>query len=342
MGHDERMPLLLADRAHLTPPQRLYTYDELRGSGADPSERGWRRLRKGVYVEQSAYAALKPWERYATRVHALLKVQPSAVLCLEAAALIHGIPLFGETKDVHVYEPDATSSWRHGDVSIHASADEREVVEVAGIHVTSVTDTVADLARVVPPAQALAMVDAVISPVQGGTLRLDELRAHGADQQNRRGLKRRHWVWRNADARSESPGESVSRAVILWSGFEPPDLQRDFFYEGCNDRTDFHFPRTRAVAESDGWGKYDLDDPVAAEMHLREEKKREDRLRRNGHPMARWDLSDAWRVDPLCRALVQAGVRRAESPNIPYLATLHHTPRQLPARRRRPETGPAR
>ncbi len=337
LGHDEAMPLLLADRACLASPLRLHTYDELRMSGADPSSREWRRIRKGVYVERGPFERLQPWIRYAVRVHALLKARPDAVLCLESAAVVHGVPLFGETKDVHIYDPNRAKSWRHDDVSIHASADERVIVEVGGIRVTSLADTVSDLARVVAPAQALAMADAVISPAQGGMLRLDELRRCGADQQNRRGLIRRHWVWRNADARSESPGESVSRAVILWSGFEPPVLQHAFCYEGQNDRTDFYFPSCRAVGESDGWGKYDLDDAAAAERHLRDEKIREDRLRRNGHPMARWTLGEAWKIDPMCLALVQAGVRRVEPANLPFLSTLRRTPRQLPAHRRSPE-----
>lgn len=336
LGHDEAMPLLLADRARLSSPLRLHTYDELRMSGADPSSREWCRLRKGVYVERAPFERLQPWTRYAVRVHALLKAQPDAVLCLESAAVVHGVPLFGETKDVHIYDANRAKSWRHDDISVHASADEREIVEVGGIRVTSLADTISDLARVVPPAQALAMADAAISPAQGGTLRIDELRQRGADQQNRRGLIRRHWVWKNADARSESPGESVSRAVIRWSGFEPPVPQHDFYYEGEHDRTDFYFPSCRAVGESDGWGKYDFDDPDAAERHLRDEKIREDRLRRNGHPIARWTLGDAWKIDPMCLALVQAGVRRVDSADLPFLSTLRRTPRQLPARRRAP------
>ncbi|MFC7788915.1 hypothetical protein ACU045_08000 [Microbacterium sp. MAHUQ-60] len=323
------MPLLLSQRAFTSSPAPLYRFDELRTLGIDPRSGEWIRLRKGVYVERAPFAKLEPWRRYAVRVHAFVRTNPDAILCLESAAVIHGIPLFGEARDIHVFEPATTSTTRNNDVCFHTSADARMVEVIDGIRVTSIPDTVSDLARVLPPAKALAAADAAISAVQGGRFTIDDLRARGAHQQSRRGVRLREWVWEHADGRSESPGESVSRAVIRWSGFEAPVLQREFGYESAVDRTDFFFESCGVVGESDGWGKYDLSDPEAAEAHLRHEKRREDRLRRNGHPMARWTVSDAWKVDPLCRALFQAGVRRVQHPHAAFLATLHRSPREL-------------
>lgn len=290
----------------------------------------WMRLRKGVYVERASFAALAPWGRYVVRVHAFLRTHPDAVLCLESAAVLHGVPGFGEPKDIHVYDPDRGKSYRHADVVIHASSDPRDVEVVAGVAVTGLRDTVVDLARVVPPAHALAMADAVISPAQGGSLALDALRERSGEQQNQRGRARLRWLWENADRRAESPAESVSRAVILWSGFERPDLQREFDYEGCRDRPDFFFPSRGVVGEADGWGKYELGDPDAARTHLTAEKRREDRLRRNGHAVARWEMRDAWRVTPLCHALTAVGVPVVAPPQSGMLATLRSNPRQWP------------
>lgn len=323
------MPLLLSDRARVSSPLPLYRFDELRMLGIHPRAAEWMRLRKGVYVERSEFAKLEPWLRYTVRVHAFVLTNPTAILCLESAAVVHGIPLFGEAKDIHVFEPDGKSTTRNGDVCFHTSADPRVIERVNGIWATSIPDTVSDLARVLPPAKALAAADAAISPAQGGAFTIDELRSRGSHQQNRRGVRMREWVWEHADGRAESPGESVSRAVILWSGFETPELQREFRYESVVDRTDFFFASCGVVGESDGWGKYDLSDPEAAEQHLRREKIREDRLRRNGNPMARWTASDAWRIDPLCRALLQAGVRRVGHPHAAFLASLHRSPREL-------------
>lgn len=326
-GHHVRMPLLLADRAHLVSPLRLYSFDELRALGANSSEPRWKRLRKGVYVARERFEGSAPWLRYAVRVHAFLRTNPRAVLCLESAAVVHGTPLFGETEDIHVYDPEVNTSWRHGDVSIHASATAREIVSIGGIRVTSMVDTIVDLIRVVPPAQGLAMADAVLSPAQGGMLSIPELRERDSARASRRGIARLSWVCGSADGRAESPGESVSRAVIMWSGFERPDLQKTFSYEGHVDRTDFSFTSCRAVGESDGWGKYELDDSAKAAKHLRDEKRREDRLRRNGHPFARWDWRDAQLVEPLERALAGAGVPRVTSPDRALLATLRRHPR---------------
>ena len=289
----------------------------------------WLRLRKGVYVDRLDFEALPPWQRHAVRVHAFVRRHPGVVLCLESAAVFHGIPQFGETKDIHVYDPDRLTSTRHGDVVIHTSRDPRGLVEVAGVMVTSLGDTVADLARVVPPAHALAMADAAISPTQGGMLRLDDLRASLIRQQNQRGRARLRWVCEHADARSESVAESVSRAVIRWTGFEVPELQQKFFYDGHKDRVDFFFPSLGVLGTSDGWGKYALDDLEQAARHLRDEKRREDRLRRHGHPFARWEQRDAWQVDPMCRALVAAGVPRVAAQAPLMLATLRSNPRAL-------------
>ena len=151
---------------------------------------------------------------------------------------------------------------------------------------------------------------------------LVQLRDRARSQRTRRGNARLRWLWEHADGASESPGESVSRAVIGWAGFERPELQREFRYEGYLDRADFFFAKKRVIGESDGWQKYALHDPDAAARLLAEEKRREDRLRRNGHPFARWDLSDAWRVDPLVRALRATGMRPVRHPDAAFLATL--------------------
>lgn len=334
------MPLLLRDRAALRPPVALLTTAEARALGIPVSHAGSRyaRIRRGVYADARAVAALKPWEHYALRVHAFVLTHPGAVLCLESAAVLLGLPLFGECRDIHVYDPDRAASRRFGDVCVHTSADARTVVDIGGILVTSLLDTVCDLIRVLPPAQGLAVADAAISPAQGGPLRIDAIRDHATAQVGRRGTDNLEWVSNRADPRSESPGEALSRAVIEWSGFETPELQVTFIYEGVRDRTDFEFPSTRSLGESDGWGKYDLDDPAAAAQHLRNEKRREDRLRRGGHPFARWETLDAQRVDPMCRALVQAAVRIVRPRDLGRLATLRRSPRQLPAARRPAES----
>jgi hypothetical protein len=323
------MPLALADRATLVSPVPLVTRAEARARGIELDTSAYRRIRSGVYAPAKPYAELAAWDRYAARVHAFARTHPDAVLCLESAAVAHGLPRFGEARDIHVFDPGRAHSRRFGDVCVHTSTDPRSVERRGPLLVTSLLDTTVDLARVLPPAQALAVIDAAISSRQGGTERLEILRAYAAAQATSRGSAQLRRLWEQADGRSESPAESVSRAVISWCGYEVPELQPEFRYEGVVDRVDFLFRSVGAVGESDGWGKYELRDPETAAEHLREEKRREDRLRRHGHPFARWELADVWRIDPLCRALGAAGVPLVRPRETAMLATLHRRPREV-------------
>ena len=297
--------------------------------GHDVSSPRWRRVRHGVYVDRVAFDELSPWCKYAVRVHAFVRLHPDAVLCLESAAVPLGLPLFDEPRDIHVYDPARRASRRFGDVCVHTSADPREVIQVDGVFVTGLLDTTVDLARVLPPAFALAVADAAIAPAQGGTLTTESLRDHAAGQQNHRGVAQMRWLWAHADDRSESTGESISRAVIEWCGFPTPVLQVTFRYDGCTDRVDFLFEDTKTIGESDGWVKYRMEkDPERAAELLKDEKRREDRLRRRGHPFARWELRDVLRVTPLGDALYAASVRRVRPIQPGMLATLRDRRRQ--------------
>ena len=297
--------------------------------GHDPSAPQWHRVRRGIYVNRVAFDKLPPWRKYAVRVHAFVRLHPDAVLCLESAAVLLGLPLSDEPRDIHVYDPDRSASRRFGDVCVHTSTDPREVIQVGGVFVTGMLDTTVDLARVLPPAFALAVVDAAIAPAQGGTLTSELLQHHASAQQNQRGVAQLRWLWGHADPRSESTGESISRAVIEWCGFPTPVLQITFHYDGCTDRVDFLFEATKTIGESDGWVKYKMQkEPQRATELLKEEKRREDRLRRRGHPFARWELRDVLRVTPLGDALHAASVRRVRPSQAGMLATLRDRRRQ--------------
>lgn len=318
---DGRM-LLLSERAIVASPVPLITRSEARMLGITLRASTHVRLRRGIYAPKQAFLRLKPWQRYAARVHAFARSRPDAILCLESAAVLHGMPVFGHPRDIHVFDPDLRTSQRSGDVCVHTSTDPREIAVVAGVRVTSLLDTAADLARVLQPARALAVVDSAISPAQGGSVSVSGIMTRSRSQNGSRGRAMLRWVCERADPRAESPSESVSRAIIEWSGFEEPELQREFHYDGNDDRVDFHFRSTRVVGEADGWGKYHLDDADEAAERLRAEKRRENRLRRHGHPVARWELADAWKVDPLVGALRAAGLRPQHPMQPEMLASL--------------------
>ena len=128
---DGRM-LLLIERAIVTSPVPLITRSEARVLGITLRASTHVRLRRGIYAPKQAFLRLKPWQRYAARVHAFARSRPDAVLCLESAAVLHGMPVFGHPCDIHVFDPDLRTSQRSGDVCVHTSADPREIATVAG------------------------------------------------------------------------------------------------------------------------------------------------------------------------------------------------------------------
>ncbi|MBS1698967.1 MAG: hypothetical protein JST25_11265 [Actinobacteria bacterium] len=319
----------LSDRAILSSPLPLALSRHTDALGTRARRADSARIRAGVYADGPAFRALPAWKRYAVRVHAFVAQHPDTALSLESAAVVHGLPWFGEPAAIHVHDPDRAHSGRFGDVRVHTSSAAREFVRVEGILATSLCDTVVDLVRLLPPAQALAVLDAALSPAQGGPLSLAAVKERASGRPGTRGTQRERWAWERADPRSESPSESVSRAVIEWWGFESPDLQHTFRYEGAVDRVDFLFPSRHVIGEADGWGKYELEDPERAAELLRAEKRRENRLRRHGHPFARWEPIDAWQATPLRDTLVAAGVPRVRPAELEMLATLQDRRRQL-------------
>ncbi|WP_375385826.1 hypothetical protein [uncultured Microbacterium sp.] len=287
------------------------------------------RVRAGMYARKADWTPLAPWKRYLARVHAFARGHPTAIFSHESAAALLGMPVFGEPRDIHLYDPGRARSRRFGDVCVHTSEDPRTVERREGIFMTSAVDTAVDLMRALPPALGLAVADAAVSPAQGGHATVLELMRTAGAQVNRRGVSRLALLLPIVDARSESPGESVSRAVIIWSGFEPPELQVVYRSEAHTDRADFDWPSVRALGESDGYEKYGAATTEVAVKQIIAEKRREDRLRRQCATFRRWDWAAAMAVAPLVERLVEMGIPRVASPRDALLATIGRNPRSL-------------
>lgn len=312
------------------PPLEMTVADDAALAARPRQSADFHRVRRGVYVPAAGWAQLTPWQRYLVRVHAVALLRPNAVFCLESAGALLGLPTFGEPRDVHVFDVGAPRSHRIGDVLRHTSTVTPEIIVRDGVRLTAAAETVAGLARGLPPAFGLAVADAAIAARRGSMTTVDAIERASARAVDTRGIRRLRWILENADPAAESWGESVSRAVIQWLGFADPELQHAFRFEGSTDRVDFWWPGARVAGESDGWGKYDLAQPAAARAALVAEKRREDRLRRHGIRFARWDWADALGFRPLERALTQAGVPRPRPPQHAMLATLRSNPRSLP------------
>ena len=288
--------------------------------------RGLARLRRGVYAEAQDWEHLAPWERYRHRVLAHAAVSPRAVFSHESAAVLLGLPVFGEPRDIHVMSERARNK-RVGDVLLHGSEAHRELCAVDGVLVTDPAHTAVDLGRILAPAQGLAVWDAVLRA--GGYV--SDLTRIWHRQPSSRNTRTLQWLEQFADPRAESPTESVSRAVISWLGFPTPELQHEFRVEGAADRGDFWWESAQILGESDGLSKYGTEDPLSV---LRAEKTREDRLRRHVLGLARWTSAEAYQPEVLRARLRAAGLRETNTTDLPMLTTLSHPKyrRDLPPR----------
>jgi len=111
-----------------------------------------------------------------------------------------------------------------------------------------------------------------------------------------------------ADGLSESPLESIARAVFRDCGLPRPALQVRIAGDEFIGRVDFLWEKYRTVAEVDGAMKYT--DPYRARAQLRRDKK----LREAGYEVVHFDwreiMSDPEAVAASIRAAFRRGQRR--------------------------------
>jgi hypothetical protein len=148
------------------------------------------------------------------------------------------------------------------------------VVEVGGLRLTSLARTVVDLGRSLPFDQAVAAGDAAL---RMGCPQ-DELADVLDLSRGRPGVTGARRVVNFSDARSESPGESVSRVV----------------FHRLVGRSDFCWEEERTLGEFDGKVKYGrlLKPGESVQDVVLREKRREDAMRDLDWQMVRWGWSD--------------------------------------------------
>ncbi len=302
----------------VAPPASLIRADHAASAGSYPAaDRALLRIRPAVYTVREQWDLLPEWDRYLLRVHAYATVRGDAMFSHESAAALLGLPFFGHPRDIHVFDSRRTRSLRFGDVAVHTSADPRSALHLGGLRTTTMLDTVLDLVRCLPPAFGLAVADDAARRM--GITR-ERVISRASQQRTNRGRRRVEWVGEHMDARAESVAESISRAVAQWCGFPRPTLQMEHRAGGRTYRSDLSWPEHRVIGECDGWQKYGTGND--ATRAFREEKRREDALRRAGWRVARWDYAGALRVDGVRDALMAAGLPLLRPADTARLATL--------------------
>lgn len=292
-----------------------------RRSLARQAERGLLvRVRSGVYVPAETWNGLKWWDQYRLHIEAVAQTASSPhTFSRQSAAALWGIPFFGMRNDVHIVTATNTQGRRSAGVRSHRDRHLDAPVLHQGHWVTSRAATVVELSLAVPFGQAVAAVDHVLKRDQQRSLApldKDIIMAVAERLRTQTKIDRVAKVVQFADARSGSPGESLSRAIMFLQGFPQPELQYPVRAEDGSllGVSDFYWSERRLLGEYDGQVKYSRNEYLRGVLPsdvLAAEKAREDAMRETGRSMVRWLWADIWGVAPgsaaslgskLCRA----------------------------------------
>jgi hypothetical protein len=233
-----------------------------------------------------------------------------AVVSHVSAAVLHGLQIWGVRLDrVHVTRRRSTGGRCGALVHVHSAAlDPIEVVVIAGVPVTSLARTVADLGRMLPFEQAVVFADSAMFHRRPGRIDKEDVLAVLDHEPRRPGTRAARRMLEFSTALSESVGESRSRVAIAAAGLPPPVLQWEVNAAETGafiGRVDMGWPTQRTVGEFDGLVKYGRTlrpgQDVAAV--LVEEKLREDALRDEDLAVVRWIWEDLTDFRPTARRI---------------------------------------
>lgn len=305
------------------------------------------RVRHGIYVETAEWTEAPPWHRYRIAVAATAMRDPALIFCRESALTLHGVPLLHVPQKVMVrttepgwagtkqpprmlgarniptkhIEPALWSGIRRGTLRDRIKASEYDApqVQLPPEALSEVSGAPGYRAEplglvLVDTVSRMAFAEAVL--VLDGARAREELDLSDWLPFLTSQRRRLRWdrAWEFSDARSESPGESLSRALIYELGLPAPTLQRRICTDSGDFRVDFCWEDERIIGEFDGRMKY-IDDQMLAGQDVREvlyrEKLREDALRRAGWHVVRWGWDQLKSPRELAARLRQAGLSRS-------------------------------
>ncbi|RLK47998.1 hypothetical protein [Microbacterium telephonicum] len=288
------------------------------------------RLSRGLYVSAADWRSARTEQRELLHVAAAqrrLRLE-RPLFVLSSAAALHGLPLArASARGAHIASARSNGRVRSRNplVARHEiEVAEADVVEVDGICCTSVTRTVADLARLARPETALAAADAALRAIawdhddhvyddNAAEAYRSAMLAHlrtGA-----RGVVQARRLLTLADGRADRPGESISRLYLHEIGFR--NIRPQVPVAGPHGSPywlDFSLDDADVWAEFDGLGKY-VDDAFrrqgeSADDVVLREKEREDWIRgATGRRVVRWNWEHIASADTLAARLAAFGIR---------------------------------
>ena len=251
------------------------------------------RMHQGAYIRASYWASLSPGARERTIIfmHSFGTLSCSRtgfVYSHTSAARLHRLSLWQGDALVHVTQtstPSSTGSDAY--TRIHKSElEDCEITVINKMRVTTLERTVTDCCLTMSYKKALILTDHALR--LGASMA--KLQVAASRLGRHRGVRNLRKVLSYADARSESPGETLTRDLLRELLIEAPTLQHWIHTRQGPHRADFAWVDKRVVLEFDGKGKYFDYRPTDQAVFL--ERKREVALVEAGWTVLRIEWKD--------------------------------------------------
>ncbi|MBD8078317.1 hypothetical protein [Cellulosimicrobium arenosum] len=264
------------------------------------------RVRRGIYLPRAATdlgrAAARREDVLRQVVAVAERLSTPYWFSHTSAALLHGCWTWHLPRDVHLTQLRAPKGAQVAEQHLHrhwTALPARDRSEVAGLPVTGLERTVVDCARAGTGPQGLVVADSALRAGADPTV----LTAILDESVGKRGIRRARTVVALADARAESPGESVVRWTIHEAGLPAPVPAHEATTARGRYWLDLAWPDLMVAIEFDGAVKYsggEFGDPSA---RIWREKLRHDALTEAGWLVVRVVWADLTAPESLERRL---------------------------------------
>ncbi|MCI1983356.1 MAG: hypothetical protein LKJ47_01080 [Bifidobacteriaceae bacterium] len=290
---------------------------------------------RGFFAHRKWWESLTPIEQTRTLIQTLATVHQKWVFCGLSAAIVCGIcdSYYLMDGKFHILSPSSVRRHSSKRVVSHY-ANETELSEISyarSVTVTRMERTVFDCVRELEFSEALGIVDAAL---RSEWVSMKSLMEYCMSHMTYRNARRAMICISYGDGLSENGGESYARAQMICLGFEPPELQVNFFdpLRKKKSRVDYfweHGARGPVVFEFHGRQKY-VDPVMTQGKSVREiesaEEKRGHRLSLQGVSVNDIDFDDIHNLSVLQRELAIYGVPRRKGAKSGFLEFNHAVP----------------
>ncbi|RIK14578.1 MAG: hypothetical protein DCC50_10800 [Acidobacteria bacterium] len=265
------------------------------------------RVARGAYVEARLLDPSEPAAHHRHRLRGIVLTRHGALAASHlSAAVLHGLPVLERCLErvrvVHTKDRRNTRSF--DTYTVHPCPGKDGLTTHEGVRTVVPALAVIGTALVAGTWSGQMAADAAL---RKALTTGDELKDWLARMPRHPGVARARNIVDLADPKSESPGESILRLLLLDLGHE---VVSQYPIEDADGRvfayTDFYLPRLRVAVEFDGMVKYG---GVEGKRALDAERRRERRIEQRGHGVARVIWSDLYNVRVIAAKIKEARER---------------------------------